>query len=351
MKTIEGIYQEMLGLFRQMTGSSGTEIGDLEVRLYAVAAQVYGLYVQGEWLGGQCFPQTAGGEYLDRHAALRGLERRPPLKAEGSLRFYVDQPAAADLTIPAGTVCTTAGLIRFETLTAGVLRSGERTVDVAARAVEAGAAGNVPAGSVLAMTVAPVGISGCGNPQAFTGGADRESDETLRRRVLGSYRRMPNGANAAFYEQGALSFERVVAAAVVPRPRGRGTVDVVVTTAEGDPDQELLDQLQQFFESRREIAVDVKVDKPYRNPLMVAARITPERQSEGEMVKNRVEQTLRAYFDGNRLSQGALRAELISLIMDVPGVANCELANPEMDLQPRLGELPYLADLTVEVVG
>ena len=36
------------------------------------AAQVYGLYVQADWVGRQCFPQTAQGEFLDRHAQLRG---------------------------------------------------------------------------------------------------------------------------------------------------------------------------------------------------------------------------------------------------------------------------------------
>ena len=58
------------------------------------------------------------------------------------------------------------------------------------------------------MAVAPVGVSQVTNPEAFTGGADVEDDEALRARVLETFRRMPNGANAAFYEQEALSFRR-----------------------------------------------------------------------------------------------------------------------------------------------
>ena len=64
----------------------------------------------------------------------------------------------------------------------------------------------MPAGSVLGMTVPPVGVRSCVNPAPFLGGVDVEEDEALRQRVLETYRRMPNGANAAFYEQGALSF-------------------------------------------------------------------------------------------------------------------------------------------------
>ena len=36
--------------------------------------------------------------------------------AEGLLRFSVDSPGGADLSIPKGTVCATAGLWRFETV-------------------------------------------------------------------------------------------------------------------------------------------------------------------------------------------------------------------------------------------
>ena len=351
MKTIDEIYQEMLELFRRETGAGATGVGDLEVRLYAVAAQVYGLYVQGEWLSRQCFPQTAEGTYLDRHAALRGLERRPARRAEGSLRFYVDQPAASDLTIPAGTVCTTAGLVRFETTAAAVLTAGQTRVDVPARAVEPGGAGNVGPGTVLAMTVAPVGIGGCSNPAAFSGGADGEDDRALRARVLETYRRMPNGANAAFYEQTALSFDRVAAAAVIPRPRGRGSVDVVVATDAGVPDRELLDQLQAHFQACREIAVDVEVRAPVAFPMVVSLQVTPERPGEEEAVKARVEQVIRDHFGGKRLSRGVLRAELIHLVLGVPGAANCKVVSPPDDLPPRPGVLPDLLELSVQVVS
>ena len=45
----------------------------------------------------------------------------------------------------------------------------------------------------------PIGVVQCTNPAAFSGGCDAESDEALRGRVLASYQRLPNGANAAYY--------------------------------------------------------------------------------------------------------------------------------------------------------
>lgn len=351
MKTIEEIYEEMLSAFRTGTGAEASAVSDLSVRLYAVAAQVYGLYAQAEWLSKQCFPQSAQGEWLDRHATLRGLERREAVKARGVLRFSVPAPAAADLTVPAGTVCATAGLARFETTEEAVLEAGQTSVAVPAQALEPGSAGNVGAGSILVMAAPPVGIGSCVNPEPFSGGADAETDEALRQRVLDTYRRMPNGANAAFYEQTALSFDRVAACTVLPRSRGRGTVDVVVSTAEGVPDAELVAQLQDHFEQRREIAVDVQVVDPTVKNVDISISVTAAEGEDPDQVKADVEQALRDFFSGERLGKDVLLAQLGQLVFSLAGVANCKLTVPAADVAVAAGELPVLGALTVEVTA
>ena len=63
--------------------------------------------------------------YLDKHAQLRGLERREAVRAQGVLRFETDSAAQTDLSIPAGTVCVTAKQVRFETLEDVVLQAGD----------------------------------------------------------------------------------------------------------------------------------------------------------------------------------------------------------------------------------
>jgi len=348
MKTVEEIYNEMLEVFRRETGAEAAEVSDLSVKLYAVAAQVYGLYVQADWLARQVFPQTAAGEFLDRHAALRGLERRPAARAEGVVRFLLDVPKAADVAVPAGTVCATAGLTRFETTRAGAIPAGEDFVDLPARAVEPGSGGNVPAGAVRAMAVPPVGVSRCINPAPFAGGMDTEGDETLRARVLETYRRMPNGANAAFYEQGALSFEQVAAAAVLPRQRGRGTVDVVVATQGGMPGEALLAELRDYFEARREIAVDVEVRAPEEKSVDVRVKIKTAEGTDAETVRAGVEAAVRGWFSGGRLGKDVLAAELNQLVFSQPGVVNCAILAPAADVTVARAELPRLGTLTVE---
>ena len=348
MKTIDEIYREMLACFGEETGLEPREGTDLSARMYALAAQVYALYVQADWVTRQAFPQTAEGEYLDYHAQLRSLERKPALPAQGTVRFTAGEAAQSDRTVPEGTVCMTAGLVRFATTQAAVLPAGELTVDVPVQALEPGTAGNVSAQTVVSMAVAPMGIASCTNPQAFAGGADGEGDEELRARILDTFRRLPNGANAAFYEQGALSFDQVAAAVVIPKPRGLGSVDVIVSTLAGTPGEELLEQLQDYFEQRREIAVDVQVKAPTPVTVNVAVQVKAKGGWDKTQVLDQVEETLEGWFDGKLLGQDVLLARLGSLIYGCDGVENYAVSAPAADLAVDAGQLPVLGTLSVE---
>ena len=350
MKTNDEIYEQMLSCFGEQTGLEPKEGTDLSARLYALAAQVYSLYVQADWVTRQAFPQTAEGEYLDRHAQLRGLERKAAVAARGTVRFTAGEAWESQREIPEGTVCMTAGLIRFETTQAGVLSPGELTADVPVRALEAGTAGNVAAGAIVSMAVAPMGISSCTNPEPCAGGADGEGDEQLRERILDTFRRLPNGANAAFYEQEALSFDQVAAATVIPRPRGVGSVDVVVSTLAGIPDQQLLTELQDYFEQRREIAVDVQVRAPQTRTVDVTVQVAAQGGWDAAQARANVKAALESWFDGKLLGQDVLLARLGSLIYQCEGVENYTILSPTADVAMGEDELPQLGTLSVEAM-
>lgn len=348
MKTVETIYEEMLEQFGERTGLEPVEGCDLSARLYAVAAQVYALYVQADWVVRQAFPQTAQGEYLDRHAQLRSLERKGAVAARGVVRFTAGETAEEERVIPRGTVCMTVGLVRFETTEEGVIAPGALTADVPVRALNEGAAGNVGAGTIVTMAVAPVGVLSCTNPQPCSGGEEAEDDEALRARVLDTFRRLPNGANAAFYQQSALSFEGVAAAAVMPRPRGTGSVDVVVSTPNGLPGEELLEELTAYFQARREIAVDVQVRAPETVTVNVAVQVKAEEGRDQKEVEQSVEQALRSWFTGAILGRSVLLARLGSLIYGCEGVENYAISAPAADVAVEADVLPVLGTLTVE---
>lgn len=351
MKSITEIYEEMRELFGQETGVTLHPGSEMAVRLYAIAAQLYGLYVQNKWTLEQCFPQSAKGEYLDKHAALRGLSRKAATKAKGTLRFAVEGASTEALKIPCGTICMTVGMVRFETIKEAVLPSGGRFVDVPAQAVEEGEGGNVPTGSVRLMAVAPVGINTCTNPEAFVGGAAQEGEEALRGRIMDSYQRMPNGANAAYYEREAKTIAQVVAVNVIGRARGRGTVDVVVAGANGNPGAEVIAAVQAHLQRQREIAVDVQTRPPTEVSFDLSVQLTLKSGAEAQSIKREVEQILLAYFDGSRLGESVLCAKLGHLMYSVPGVQNYQILSPKADVNIQAGQLPKLKTLRVEVLA
>lgn len=348
MKTVEEIYREMLSCFGENTGLEPREGCDLSARLYAVAAQIYSLYIQADWVARQAFPQTAAGEYLDRHAQLRGLKRKPAVAAEGAVRFTAGEISSVPRVVPKGTVCMTAGMIRFETAEDAVLAPGEKTVDVPVQALEPGKSGNVSAGSIVSMAVVPMGIAKCVNPTPCAGGADAEEDGALRARVLETFRRLPNGANSAFYQQGALTFDQVVAAAVIPRPRGVGSVDVIPATLSGRPSQELLNEMKAYFDERREIAVDLQVKQPRTVPVNVAVQVESQEGRDKEQVLAEVEGAIRGWFTGELLGQRVLRARLGEIIYHCDGVANYAITAPAADVEAEADQLPVLGALRVE---
>ena len=348
MKRVEELYQQMLSDFAGRTGMTVVDSCDLAARMYALAAQIYALQVHSDWVRRQCFPQTAVGENLDHHARMRSLERKSATHAEGVVRFFAGESSELVRTIPAGTVCMTPGLVRFETRQEGHLLAGEMWVDVPVRAVEAGAGGNVAGGTVTEMSVAPVGIVSCTNPVGFTGGVEEEDDESLRQRVLHSFRYLPNGANAAYYRQLAMAEDEVAQAVVVSRPRGVGSVDVVVATHAGVPEEELLTRLQAQMEQEREIAVDLVVRAPETVEVNVAVEVAAKNGYEPEHVRERVKEALSGYFSGERLGEKLLLAELNRVVYGCEGVANYRMILPTGDVMVEKDQLPVLTELRVE---
>ena len=347
MKEISELYEGMLETFEEKTGFAMEDTADLAVRLYAAAAEIQALYIYADWALTQSFPQSAAGKYLDYHGQLRGITRKSGHKAGGILRFKIDSARAEPLRVPAGTVCTTAGLVRFVTTEDALIRAGALYADAAAEAEVVGTAGNVPAERITNMTRAPVGVTGVTNPAAFVGGSGEEDDESLRERILDSFIRLPNGANAAFYELRALSHPGVEAVRVIPRHQGIGTVGVVVSAAGGVPEQALLQEIQDDLDSVREIAVDVTVMAPEPERVDLAVRILPKPGKSFDSAQAAVRTALTAWFDGGLLGKPVYRTQLGKVILDTGVAETYAITAPTKDLPGNARRLPQLGTLTI----
>lgn len=347
MRTTQEIYESLAKSFAAASGAALCEGGDMSLRLWAVAAELFSLEAQAEYVARQSFPQTADGTWLDCHAEMRGLKRGESTKAAGALRFFTAAPAAADICVPAGTECVNAAGTAFVTLGDGVIAAGTAACTVRAEAVQPGEGGNVPAGSIAYIKLAPAGVAGVTNQEAFSGGAGTESDEELRERVLASYRSLSTGANAAWYRDRVLDIPGVAAVAVLPKNRGVGTVDIVFSADGGVPGQELIAKVKSVLESEREICVDIGVEAPETVSVDVEAAITVSDGYAFENVRSAAERALRACFGGERLGRSVYRARLGAALMTVEGLENYRLTQPVADVELGGTQLPVLGSLSV----
>ena len=165
---------------------------------------------------------------------------------------------------------------------------------------------------------------------------------------MATYRQLPNGTNAAAYAQQTLAVEGVCAVNVLPKKRGLGTVDVVITSAGGVPGTALVEQVQGVLEERREIAVDVNVTAPETVTVDLILSVKPKEGLLPGPVIDRVKAALRAWFDGSLLGQDVLLAQIGQKIFAVDGVANYQIQGPVNDVTVGRGQLPGLGKLSVE---
>lgn len=347
MRSVETIYSELLTDFAERAGFTPETGCDLAVRLWAAAAELQALEIQADWVLNQSFPQTAQGVYLDRHGSMRGLKRLGATRSGGVLRFSVETAPTMDITIQAGTVCMTAEEVRVQTTEDVVLKEGTLSVDARAEAVEPGAGGNVVPGAVRFLTACPLAVTSVTNPNAFTGGADEESDESFRSRILESYQRLPNGANTAWYETTAMNYPGVTAAKAIGREDGPGTVNVYVTGENGLPDEDLLAGLQAELQEKREIAVTVKVLSPTTETVNVDVAVAPKEGADKNAVLESARQAITDFFSGRLLGRAVLLAELGNKLYDLEGVENYRFTAPEADIPANSKVLPELGNLSV----
>lgn len=200
---------------------------DYYVRATAIANELTPLYVNTQIKADSQMPDTATGDDLVRQMAIVGLAPRGASPSTGSITL----DASATTTIPAGAQLIDAQSQRFEVLTPGVYDPGD-LITIQATADSAGAASNHDAGDTLTWVAAP---PYCNAKQivatgGLDGGADAETEETSRARLLDRLQNPPGSGN---WSQVNLEAEKstpiVQKGFCYPAANGPGTLRAVVT--------------------------------------------------------------------------------------------------------------------------
>lgn len=121
-------------------------------------------------------------------------------------------------------------------------------VVLAAAAVTPGTEGSVAAGAISSLDTVLPSVYSVNNPDRFQGGAEAESDDDFRVRIMGEYLGSAGGGNVADYKRWATG-EGVERVSVIPVWDGPGTVLVIVMQRDGSPVlQSIIDRVQQYLD-------------------------------------------------------------------------------------------------------
>jgi uncharacterized phage protein gp47/JayE len=214
-----------------------------------------------DWLAKQIMPDTAETEWLDRFGTLwlsnadGTLGRKAAEFASGTVTVTGTQ----GIVVPAATVLSTTD-ISFETLEAvpvSVIGS-----DVSVRALDPGAIGNLALGDILQFETAIDGVDGQAIAKGdFLGGADTETDDDLRLRVLERIQQPPMGGSREDYVHWALEVSGVTRAWASPNEMGVGTIlirfmmDIIRADNNGVPWAEDVLRVAEWIDAKRPVAV------------------------------------------------------------------------------------------------
>jgi len=315
----------------------------------AVTVASYGLHEHLDWISEQILPDKAEEEILERHASLWGIERRAATAATGEVRFT----GIVGVIIPAGTEMRRSDDVRFVTA-ADVTFTGT-TADVTVSASAAGSAGNSPIGSKLAL-LAPITdvqsqavVLDDGSGNGLTSGADIESDDDLRARVIIRIQQPPQGGADYDYKAWALEVAGVGKDKVwiYRNWMGLGTVGIAFLVIAGDgfaiPSTAEVAAVQAHIDLKRPVTGEAIVFAPTAYPIDLTIKLFPDTT----VTRAAVVDELTDYFSREGVPGSAIYLSRLRAAVSVAvGEDHHELLLPDDNVQPPAGRLPMLGAIT-----
>lgn len=316
---------------------------DAEVMSRVHAGATYGLYGYLDWIARQILPDTADEETLLRMALLRLRQQRlPAVSASGMVRCT----GASGALVPVGTLLQSSDGRRYRVTGDATLAAG--VADVGVEAVEPGQLGNLDSGAELALVSPIAGVAdACTvNAPGITGGTDAESIESLRQRVIRSYRVIPHGGSADDYVTWALEVPGVTRAWCLPGYMGPGTVGVFFVRdndASPIPDASEIATVQAHIDTQRPVAAELYVMAPAQVVLNFEIHVVPDSMP----VRAAVEASLRELL-ASESAPGAtlLRTHISAAISNSTGERDHTLISPAADVAVADNELLTFGSIT-----
>jgi uncharacterized phage protein gp47/JayE len=305
------------------------------------AGAAHGLYGYLDYLSAQLMPDTAEVEYLDRWAGIWKIARTPAAKATGTALCS----GTSGAVLPAGALLRRADAVEYEVTVETALADGAASVPIRARV--SGASGNADAGAKLSLASPVPGVQSVAVVEACSGGADAETDASLRARLLARIRQAPHGGADFDYAAWALAVPGVTRVWVSPLELGAGTVTVRImtdeTTDDGIPTGESVALVQAALDAARPVTADLTVAAPTPAPLNPQIALSPDTSAVRAAVQAELLDLLRREArPGGTILVSHLR-EAVSI---AAGENDHVLVSPAADVAHATGEIATLGAIS-----
>lgn len=336
-------------LITQMTTDAEREAGakqlrqsNLRVLPKVFAYACHALYGFITWILKQLFPDTAEKQFLERQASIQGIYRRAASKATGTLTVSYTEGA----TLPAGTIFMADDQTRYETTAEPEV--GSYTVPV--QCLETGTIGNREAGQTYTLVSPVVGVDAEAVGSEMAGGAEAESDESLRKRLLFRLQNPPRGGAKEDYIAWAEEVPGVTRAWCFPKEQGIGTVVVRFATdgmtEDGIPTSGMVQIVSDYIAEVAPVTATPYVVAPVAKPVNFRIKdLIPDSES----VRAQVEAELKSLFIKEAHPGEALKLTHIQqAISSAAGEDDYELLEPTADVPADSTQLLVVGEVTYE---
>jgi uncharacterized phage protein gp47/JayE len=334
----------------------------LRVLAWVMSGLAYSVYGYLDWIALQSVPFTATDEYLHAWAALIGIYQKDSTPAAGSAQFT----GTPTTVLPTGSALTRQDGTPYTTTADGTV-DGTGVLLVPILAAVSGAFTDCDAGTPIGLDQPIVGINAGGVTVGPTvGGADQETQDDFRTRMLFKYAAPPQGGSESDYIEWALEVPGCTRVWIVPQGLGPGSVVVypmfdIVNAAHGGFPQGTNgvatletrgtvatgDQLTvaDYIYPLRPVTALVGVDAPVA--LAVDITLASLNPNTSEIVA-----AIHASLSDMFLAVGELAgtiylSQLYDAISSTPGVIHFVLQAPTAAVVAGAGQLPVLGTLTV----
>lgn len=179
----------------------------------------------------QLFVSTATGKFLELLGAEYGIFRFFGAKSTGSITVT----GTDGVVIPAGTRFQNSVGSVYTSMAAATISANIASVHITAE--NTGSSYNADAGSALIFIspIAGINTDATVDSGGIVGGADADTDEQYRNRILSRKRQPPDGGNAAAYIGWMLEVDGVTRAWTFPQLYGKGTIGATFVKDNASP--------------------------------------------------------------------------------------------------------------------